>query len=140
MFPWACKLSLIFYAFLALEDGKLLEISIAFLVVQKLITHWPQIVAYVSNTGQMSFSWLKDDCVYFLFMWDRLLIVNASSICVLERAFDNQVTGYPFFEALLEPLKMIVQDRREAFKRSNMPARHQDFFYVAGCVTFYIDY
>ena len=35
----------------ALEDGKL-ELSTAFLVVQKMIAHWPQIVTYISNTSQ----------------------------------------------------------------------------------------
>ena len=35
----------------ALEDGKL-ELSTAFLVVQEIIAHWPQIVTYISNTSQ----------------------------------------------------------------------------------------
>ena len=35
----------------ALEDGKL-ELSIAFLVVQEMIAHWPQMVTYISNTSQ----------------------------------------------------------------------------------------
>ena len=35
----------------ALEDGKL-ELCTAFLVVQEMIAHWPQIVAYISSTGQ----------------------------------------------------------------------------------------
>ena len=35
----------------ALEDGKL-ELSIAFLVNQEMIAHWPQIVTYISNTSQ----------------------------------------------------------------------------------------
>ena len=35
----------------ALEDGKL-EFSTAFLVVQEMIAHWPQIVTYISNTSQ----------------------------------------------------------------------------------------
>ena len=35
----------------ALEDGKL-ELSTAFLVVQEMIAHWPQIVAFISNTSQ----------------------------------------------------------------------------------------
>ena len=35
----------------ALEDGKL-ELSSAFLVVQEMIAHWPQIVAYISITSQ----------------------------------------------------------------------------------------
>ena len=35
----------------ALEDGNL-ELSNAFLVVQEMIAHWPQIVTYISNTSQ----------------------------------------------------------------------------------------
>ena len=35
----------------ALEDGKL-ELSTAFLVVQEMIAHWPQIVTYIGNTSQ----------------------------------------------------------------------------------------
>ena len=39
------------FAMQALEDGKL-ELSTAFLVVQKMIAYWPQIVTYISNTSQ----------------------------------------------------------------------------------------
>ena len=35
----------------AVEDGKL-ELSTAFLVVQEMIAHWPQIITYISNTSQ----------------------------------------------------------------------------------------
>ena len=35
----------------AQEDAKL-ELSTAFLVVQEMIAHWPQIVTYISNTSQ----------------------------------------------------------------------------------------
>ena len=35
----------------AMEDGKL-ELSTAFLVVQEMIAHWPQIITYISNTSQ----------------------------------------------------------------------------------------
>ena len=42
---------MIFLRLQALEDGKL-ELSTAFLVVQEVITHWPQIVTYISNTSQ----------------------------------------------------------------------------------------
>ena len=33
------------------EDGKL-DFSTAFRVVQEMISHWPQIVAYISSTSQ----------------------------------------------------------------------------------------
>ena len=42
---------MMFCALQALEDGKL-ELSTAFLVVQELIVHWPQIVTYIRNTSQ----------------------------------------------------------------------------------------
>ena len=35
----------------ALEDGKL-ELCTAFLVVQEMIAHWPQIVTYISSISQ----------------------------------------------------------------------------------------
>ena len=41
---------------------------------------------------------------------------------------DSQVTGDPYFEARLELFKGIVQDYREAFKRSTVPTRDQWFF------------
>ena len=44
------------------------------------------------------------------------------------QAFDRQVTGDPYFEASLELFKVIVQDYREAFKRSTVPIRDQGFF------------
>ena len=39
------------FALQALEDGKL-ELSTAFLVVEEMIAHLPQIVTYISNTSQ----------------------------------------------------------------------------------------
>ena len=30
----------------------MLELSTAFLVVQKMVAHWPQIVTYINNTSQ----------------------------------------------------------------------------------------
>ena len=41
---------------------------------------------------------------------------------------DSQVTGDPYFEARLELFKFIVQEYREAFKRSTVPSRDQGFF------------
>ena len=41
---------------------------------------------------------------------------------------DSQVTGDPYFEARLELFKVIVQEYREAFKRSTVPSRDQGFF------------
>ena len=39
---------MIFLILQALENGKL-ELSTAFLVVQEMIAHWPQIVTYISQ-------------------------------------------------------------------------------------------
>ena len=44
------------------------------------------------------------------------------------QALDGQVTGDPYFEARLELFKVIVQEYREAFKRSTLPSRDQGFF------------
>ena len=41
---------------------------------------------------------------------------------------DSEVTGDPYFEARLELFKVIVQEYREAFKRSTVPSRDQGFF------------
>ena len=41
---------------------------------------------------------------------------------------DSQVTGDPYFEARLELFKVIVQEYREAFKRSTVLSRDQSFF------------
>ena len=35
----------------ALEESKL-DLHSGFLVVQEILTHWPQIIAYISSTGQ----------------------------------------------------------------------------------------
>ena len=44
------------------------------------------------------------------------------------QAFDLKVTGDEFFECRLELFNVIVQDYREAFKRSSCPRRDQSFF------------
>ena len=44
------------------------------------------------------------------------------------QAFDSQVTGDSYLEARLELSKVIVQDYREAFKRSTVPSRDRGFF------------
>ena len=49
--PWEYNFGMVFRALQALEDGKL-ELSPAFLVLQEMITHWPQVVGYISSTGQ----------------------------------------------------------------------------------------
>ena len=41
---------------------------------------------------------------------------------------DGQVTGDPYFEARLELFKVIVQEYREAFRRSILPSRDHGFF------------
>ena len=51
LLPWEYNFGVIFRALWALEDGKL-ELPTAFLAVQVTITHWLQIVAHISSTGQ----------------------------------------------------------------------------------------
>ena len=52
------------------------------------------------------------------------------------QAFDVQVTGDAFFECRLELFKVIVQDYREAFKRSSCPRRDQGFFLCGQMLNF----
>ena len=47
-----------------------------------------------------------------------------------------QVTGDEFFECRLELFKVIVQDFREAFKRSSCPRREQGFFLCGQLLNF----
>ena len=66
------------FALQALEDGKV-ELSTAFLVVQEMIAHWPQIVTYISNTSQgQEFQHVEGrvgiKCVY-LHVSDQMLMV-----------------------------------------------------------------
>ena len=52
------------------------------------------------------------------------------------QAFDVQVTGDEIFECRLELFKVIVQDYREAFKRSACPKRNQGFFLCGQMLNF----
>ena len=52
------------------------------------------------------------------------------------QAFDVQVTGDDFFNCRLELFKVIVQDYREAFKRSSCPRRDQGFFLCGQMLNF----
>ena len=52
------------------------------------------------------------------------------------QAFDVHVTGDKFFECRLELIKVIVQDYREAFKRSSCPRRDQGFFLCVQMLNF----
>ena len=53
------------------------------------------------------------------------------------QAFDVQVMGDEFFECRLELFKVIVQDYREAFKRSLCPKRDQGFFLCGQMLNFF---
>ena len=52
------------------------------------------------------------------------------------QAFDVQMTGDEFFECRLELFKVIVQDYREAFKRSLCPRCDQGFFLCGQMLNF----
>ena len=123
--------------FKALEDASL-DLHSAFLVVQEMLSHWTQIVSYISETGQRQ---------QFQNMHGRVsLIILLVSICLYGltytlvmlqgQAFDVQVTGDEFFECTFELFKVIVQDYREAFKRSSCPRHDQGFFLCGQMLNF----
>ena len=59
-----------------------------------------------------------------------------SLVMLQGQAFDVQVTGDEFFECRLELFKVIVQDYREAFKRSSCPRRDRGFFLCGQVLNF----
>ena len=94
-----------------------------------MLSHWTQIVSYISETGQrqefQNVPWrvsliilLAPSCLYGLTHFLMLL---------QGQAFDAQVTGDEFFECRLEFYKIIVQGYRDTFKPSSCPMRDQGF-------------
>ena len=95
-----------------------------------MLSHWAQIVSYISETGQRQqfqnvlgrvslIIWLVSNCLYGL---------TYTSAMLHGQAFDVQVTGDNFSEHRLDLFKVIVQDYSEAFKRLSFPKRDQAFF------------
>ena len=113
----------------ALEDASL-DLHSAFLVVQEMLNHWAQIVSYISETGQrQEFQNVHGRVSLVIFLVSSCLYGLTYTLVMLQgQAFDVQVTGNEFLECRLELFKVIVQDYREAFKRSSCPRRDQVFF------------
>ena len=121
--------------FKALEEASL-DLHSAFLVVQEKLSHWAQIVSYISETGQRqeienvhgrvtSIILLVPSCLYEL---------TYTLVILQGQAFDVQLTGDEFFESRLELFKVIVQYYRETFKRSSY--RYQGFLLCGQMLNF----
>ena len=114
--------------FKALEEASL-DLHSAFLVVQEMLSHWAQIVSYISETGQrQEFQNVLGRVSLIILLVPSCLYGLTYTLVMLQgQTFDVQVTGDEFFEFRLELFKVIVQDYREAFKRSSCPRRDQGF-------------
>ena len=123
--------------FKALEDASL-DLRSAFLVVQEMLSHWAQIVSYISETGQrQEFQKVHGRVSLVILLVPSCLYGLTCTLVMLQgQAFDVQVTGDEFFECRLELFKVIVQDYREAFKRSSCPRRDQGFFLCGQMLNF----
>ena len=115
--------------FKAFEEESL-DLHSAFLVVQELLSHWAHIVLYISETGQrQEFQNVHGRVSLVILLMPSCLYGLAHTLVMLQgQAFDDQVTVDEFFECRLELFKVIVQDYREAFKRSSCPTRDQVLF------------
>ena len=123
--------------FKALEDASL-DLHSAFLVVQEMLSHWAQIVSYISETGQrQEFQNVQGRVGLVILLMPNCLHGFTCIVMMLQgQAFDVQVKENEFFECRLELFKVIVQDYREAFKRTSCPRRDQGFFLCGQMVNF----
>ena len=123
--------------FKAFEDASL-DLHSAFLVVQEMLSHWAHIVSYISETGQrQEFQNLNGRASLIILLVPICLYGLTYTLVMLEgQTFDEQVTGDDFFECRLELFKVIVQDYREAFKRSSCPRRDQGFVLCGQMLSF----
>ena len=123
--------------FKALEDASL-DLQSAFLVVQEMLSHWAQIVSYISETGQrQEFQNVHGRVSLIILLVLSGLYCLTNTLMMLQgQPFDVQVTGDELFECRLELFKVIVQDYREAFKRSSCPRRDQGFFLCGQMLNF----
>ena len=123
--------------FKALENAGL-DLHSAFLVVQEVLNHWAQIVFYFSETGQQQeFQNVRGRVGLIRLLVPICLYGLTYTLVMLQcQALDVQVTGDEFFECRLELFKVIVQDYREAFKRSICPRRDQGFFLCGEMLNF----
>ena len=115
--------------FKALEDASL-DLHSAFLVVQETLRHWAQIVSYISDTGQrQELQNVQGRVSLIILLVPSCLYGLTYTLMVLQgQAFDVQLTGDNNSECRLELFKVIVQDYREALKRSSHPRLDPGFF------------
>ena len=123
--------------FKALGEASL-DLHSAFLVVQEMLSYWAQIVSYFSETGQrQEFQNVHGRVSSIILLVSNCLYGLTYTLVMLQgQAFFVQVTGDEFFECRLELFKVIVQDYREAFKRSSCPRRDQGFFLCSQILNF----
>ena len=95
-------------------------------------------MSYISETGQrQEFQNVHGRVSLFILLVPSCLYGLTYTLVMLQgQAFDVQVTGEKFFESRLELFKVIVQDYREAFKRSSCPRRDQGFFLCGQMLNF----
>ena len=87
-------------------------------------------MSYISETGQRQefqnvHGWVS---LFILLVPSCLYGLTYTLIMLQGQAVDGQVTGDEFFEGRLELFTVIVEDYREAFKRSSCPRLDQGFF------------
>ena len=89
--------------FKALEDASL-DLHSAFLVVQEMLSHWAQIVSYISETGQrQEFQNVHGRVSLVILLVPSCLYGLTCTLVMLQgQAFDVQVTGDEFFKCRLE--------------------------------------
>ena len=115
--------------FRTLGDASL-DLHSAFLAVQEMLSHWAQVVSYITETGQQQkFQKVQGRVSLVLLLISSCLYGMTYALIMLQgQALVVQVTGDEFFECGLELFNVIVQDYREVFKRSSCPRRDQGFF------------
>ena len=108
-----------------------LDLHTGFLIVQEMLTDWPQFVYYITSTAQQQEYQLVHGRVgsWSLILWCDLefLFIVLSLYLLLGQAFDAQFFGGDLFESRLELFKVILQDYREAFRRCCVMRRDQGF-------------
>ena len=110
-----------------------MNLRAGFLVLQKLLTQWPQIASYIGSAGQQQENQLVHGKVssWSLILWydiECLLFVLFLHILLQGQAFDAKVVGDVLFESRWELFKVVLQAHREAFKRSSTVKRDHCFF------------
>ena len=86
--------------FKALEEASL-DLHSAFLVVQEMLSHWAQIVSYISETGQRhEFQNVHGRVSLVILLVSSCLYGLMYTLVILQgQAFDFQVTGHEFLSA-----------------------------------------